>query len=624
MAQVAFIASGQATLIGGTIEVPANGQPNNALITANSIVLTNVNAAGLAGTGRHLVAAPQAGRVIFTSVDEAGAIANGDIYSFNYVILVGGNINSDITAAINAHKVFLEQPANHADNTLYMANLDAQKAADTAIGAVNPAGVAAAAAAAAAAGVAAAAAVNDPIAPGAQRQPFPYPLTPLLRLKESVYKNEFFNCDAIGKNHNGTTIVDVPFGAGGGVPRTMTGFYNQITTGDPLAAAFNAHVAGSFPDALKYYMDDTDDDEIKPYLRYKMPVYHFRAVAGPVNAVAHYIPILPTSTLPYFSEAGLLVTDPAGINGPIPNSFEARSLQYDFNKGRIERTPNDDTSKLISKITSKFTRALQGYTYGSEAMIPAVVGRGFPVPIRILPNFLHGCCIRTSEPIGELHRPLNNAAETGYADVWCKLYPAHTQPVDPIDGLKKTGCVIPYNKNKIHIPDDYDMVERWDGVVLFIYKISHSYVDMPIGCVMVGDVAPLNNDNTQAVEWNTHFLPAITATRNLFLTAGTGVAVRLEMFPGGRPYIPNVMSHAMGLAMYVYNVRLLGSTIPHRTRAMVISGGYTKKNITKKNRNMNKRQRQRRSKSKSMSMLKSAKRTFYRTNKRNKTSRHYH
>ena len=54
---------------------------------------------------------------------------------------------------------------------------------------------------------------------------------------------------------------------------------------------------------------------------------------------------------------------------------------------------------------------------------------------------------------------------------------------------------------------------------------------------------------------------------------------------------------------------------------MMITNG---KNGRTKNRNMNKRQRRSKSKSKSMSMFKSAKRTFYRTNKRNKTSRHYY
>ena len=54
---------------------------------------------------------------------------------------------------------------------------------------------------------------------------------------------------------------------------------------------------------------------------------------------------------------------------------------------------------------------------------------------------------------------------------------------------------------------------------------------------------------------------------------------------------------------------------------MMITNG---KNGRTKNRNMNKRQRRSKSKSKSMSMFKSAKRAFYRTNKRNKTSRQYH
>jgi hypothetical protein len=55
-------------------------------------------------------------------------------------------------------------------------------------------------------------------------------------------------------------------------------------------------------------------------------------------------------------------------------------------------------------------------------------------------------------------------------------------------------------------------------------------------------------------------------------------------------------------------------------------GGSNKMMITNgrtKNRNMNKKQRRSKSKSKSMSMFKSAKRAFYRTNKRNKTSRKY-
>ena len=103
MAQVAFIASGQATLDGaaGTVTVA------NPLITANSIVLIGTGTAlGEAGAGLHLVSVIDAvaHTVTFTSVAADGVAVNADNYTFNYVILEGGNINSDITATINAHK----------------------------------------------------------------------------------------------------------------------------------------------------------------------------------------------------------------------------------------------------------------------------------------------------------------------------------------------------------------------------------------------------------------------------------------------------------------------------------------------------------------------------------------
>ena len=145
---------------------------------------------------------------------------------------------------------------------------------------------------------------------------------------------------------------------------------------------------------------------------------------------------------------------------------------------------------------------------------------------------------------------------------------------------------------------------------------------MPVGAVMIGDPAPLNNSNNESRDWMTNFHPAIDTTFTRLFTDAQHLA---EMFPGGRDMYGggSMMSHIMGLAMYVYHLRDIGRDLQDRVPA--ISGGYIKKNITsRKNRNMNKRQRQRRSKSKSMSMLKSAKRTFYRTNKRNKTSRQYH
>lgn len=607
MAQVAFIASGQATLIGGTIEVPANGQPDNALITANSIVLTNVNAAGLAGTGRHLVAAPQNGRVIFTSVDEHGAIANGDIYSFNYVILVGGNIDSDITAAIDAHKnALIRNPVNVG---YYIDNLNALKTADAAIkenNATRPVVIGAA------------------MAPGSQKLPLPYAVpekpAPALTINSGEYTNVIFDSDAIGKNHNGQTSTTVPYTGGGNIANmTMTQFYDQITVGNT-----GGFVAGAIRDALKYYVKPTGvtTKPFVPILRYKMPIYHYRTdFRNAVNIRAHYIEINHDSQLPSFNFDGILVTDPNGVNGPNPNSFEAQSLQAAFNNLRRERISGVEGSKLIRKEVTKnpFAPKLVGWKYKQTPTIQAVNNEG-QVPIRILPNFLFGCSIRNAEPEDEgnnLGRPLVSGSDPSVHDVWCKIFPQNTQP-----GQQAPGFEVPYDKTKFEIPDICYPVERWDGVLLYIHRTNNTFIDMPVGAVMIGEPAPLNNSNNGSRDWMTNFHPAITTTFALLFSIANH---RGEMFPGGRDMYGggSMMSHIMGLAMYVYNLRAIG--IGLQDRVPPITGGYIKKNITsRKNRNMNKRQRQRRSKSKSMSMLKSAKRTFYRMNKRNKTSRQYH
>lgn len=75
------IATGSATLVQGTATYL------NSAITPTSVVLTNVNALALAGAGLHLAAVPTAGQVIFTSIDAAGAIVAGDVYSFSFAVL---------------------------------------------------------------------------------------------------------------------------------------------------------------------------------------------------------------------------------------------------------------------------------------------------------------------------------------------------------------------------------------------------------------------------------------------------------------------------------------------------------------------------------------------------------
>jgi len=83
------VATGSGTLVAGTLTYL------NSAITPTSVVLTNVNALALAGAGLHLAAVPTAGQVVFTSIDAAGAIVAGDVYSFTFVVL-----QNNFTAAL--------------------------------------------------------------------------------------------------------------------------------------------------------------------------------------------------------------------------------------------------------------------------------------------------------------------------------------------------------------------------------------------------------------------------------------------------------------------------------------------------------------------------------------------
>ena len=504
---------------------------------------------------------------------------------------------ADIIPAINAQRDFLVNAANHAENVFYVNNLDALEAANKAIRAAN---------------VLAPAVIGAAMVPGTIKAPFPYSTektnanTESLRLNSGVYMNAFFESDALGKNHNGLTQVEVPYGSGNGNGVvTMTFFYDQITQGKPTGAG-NAFVAGSFEDALKYYARETGNVgvEYRPYIRYNMPTFHYRSdIRVAEDQLAYYTPVQINSPLPLFSgETETLHTTDDGTQ-PTTNSFEARSLSTAF---KLLRTKQVLRKKMYNPVFPE-----------QEAQTPVLIGglKYGPVPIRIFPNYLFGCLIRNADPVEDgnnLGRPLFSSSDPGINDVWCKIFPQETQP-----GQQRPGFIVPYDKTKFFIPDGYDLVEDWSGFIRVIDIRNKVYVDMPLGAVMMGINAPLNTTSTAARQWMNLINPAITTTLAAFFNEANHVA---EMFPGNTPhYAGNMMSDMMGLAMYVFNLRLVGITLRRRPP---ISGGYTKKNITsKKTRNMNKRQRQRRSKSKSISMFKSAKRAFYRTNKRNKTSR---
>ena len=485
------------------------------------------------------------------------------------------------------------------------------------------------------------------IKPGNQSEPLPHPIDTVTALEYTPleYAREFFNHDAIAKNHNGVTSINVPYNDAVGAIVSMSQFYNQITTGNSALAGFNTavdndFVAGAPADALKYYLNYKIKPAV-PLKRYEMQEWHYRTNArAAINDVNYYVQNSHShvSPLPQFDESGKLRTDPDGAH-PNPNSFEARSLQTFFNFAK-------DRSPPIIIQEKNWKNTWIGWKFLG---IPAIIknGDGYgPVPFRILPFGLQGSLVRTTQPTDRLYRPISR-----HTDVWCKIYNGDTAAGGG-DGKGGLGALIPYDRTNISLGNpNVGMVETWDGFVRFVSLSLSSdgsrinideYIDQPEGAVIIGADAKFNfqadvqpsKDNIkmnreikrEANEWFTDFYPRINVTRLRMFNA-TAVRYKAHMFPGGTrmQFGTTMVSDIMGLAMYVYNLYRIGSITLENAQ---ITGGYgsIKKNIKNKTRNMNKRQRQRqrRSKSKSMSMLKSAKRAFYRMNKRNKTSRHYH
>jgi hypothetical protein len=447
----------------------------------------------------------------------------------------------------------------------------------------------------------------------------------------------FFGHDAIPRNHDGTVQVNVPYdGRPGGRAVTMSNFYNQIVCGNPAiddgfpgaVAVDNNFVDESPDDALRYYLDvkpggRSSLSSASPFKRYDMLTWYYRTnSAHTINRVGHYVENSHSheSPLPIFNSDKVLTVSDNGSH-PNPNSFEAQSLKafFDYAVG--------------AKIIEKGFR-FSGWKFNGAEPIDATG----TVPFRILPFCLQGCLVRTEQPLDLLYRPFSS-----YQDLWCKVYQSNN------------SALIPYDKRCIYLPDNFGMVERWDGMVLYVktrqvasarggvITVMDDIVPLPLGAVVFGGqttprlnfsgtVNPSSDLNVnaqikmEARFWLETIYPQINTTRTKMFDYGNAARYSAYMYGAGplRPrFGVNMVSHLMGLAMYVFNLFILGR---HELRRRGLAGGY-KKNIKNKYRNMTKKQRhsksKSKSKSKSMSMFKSAKRAFYRTNKRNKTSRKY-
>lgn len=209
----------------------------------------------------------------------------------------------------------------------------------------------------------------------------------------------------------------------------------------------------------------------------------------------------------------------------------------------------------------------------------------------------------------------------------------------------------PYDTSNIVMPSGYKIyIRRSDSMAIFVDANNKAVRQLPSSIVMkFPSTNRFNNNICNNVIGNYvgSMMVAPMTVVNITSDANT-VNVAAAVFPAarvlgivalpGNVYISDVDIRQEALAQInnpdnLMALRMCARMAFWRYRAMKpqSKGGSNNmmitNNISNKTRNMTKRQRRSKSKSKSksksMSMLKSAKRTFYRTNKRNKTSRRY-
>jgi hypothetical protein len=208
----------------------------------------------------------------------------------------------------------------------------------------------------------------------------------------------------------------------------------------------------------------------------------------------------------------------------------------------------------------------------------------------------------------------------------------------------------PFDTSNMKVPSGYNIyIRRSDSMAIFVDANGRAVREIPISIVMkLPTTNRFNNDICNNAIGN--YVGSMTATPmtvvNITSDANT-VNITDAVFPAervlgvrglpGQIFISDIDIRQVQLAQIYqpYNLmalRMCARIAFWRYRAIKPSskGGSNKMmitNMSNKTRNMTKRQRRSKSKSKSksksMSMLKSAKRTFYRTNKRNKTSRYH-
>jgi hypothetical protein len=384
-----------------------------------------------------------------------------------------------------------------------------------------------------------------------------------LQLNLVKYWQDFYANDAIAYNHNG--VIEVVTVDNGGrrlaaAAQNFTGFIDYASNPSDVIRR----------DALTYYIDNTGE----PYSKYQMP--QILCKTNGANVI-----LGPCLSRGHFNLTGARPVVVSGNDGllPLQDSYDFANLeQILLSFQPVKRTVSGGVFR--GSTTQQDYSALQ-YMYS-------------------FPNFLLGEVLykearfQAKEVPGrvQLGRPLLE-----HPELWVKIQ-------------ADNSYFFPYDKTKYYLPPGYEMYERADGVI--IYRNSQNQIEFtfPLGSYMIVQIDSTTGNITAPIIQTPRYV-AINAAVKAKMEVMAGVALN-----GPVPYanFDNYQS-SLQLVAYMENLRALLTSATWAGLRPAPRGGSRTKKLNRR------RAAKSKSKSKSMSMFKSAKRAFYKMNKRNKTSR---
>ena len=331
------------------------------------------------------------------------------------------------------------------------------------------------------------------------------------------YLRMFFQRDPLPFNHNGTTLITTK-DAGGGDD------LNQHPNLSEFVQYFTAATTTmpQLRDALSYYRNDN-----KVYLKYKMPTVYFSDTAGTIVAEVSRAPNR-------FLDGGAL--NPTVVLG-------------DLDRANLEQ---------ISLNSS--TERVPGKHYGTNPVTYKHLNTRYTFP-----NFLLGEMLYKTHGKGlgkdfKVYRPYKGDLSPDNLEFWAMNYE------------DTEGEFFPYDKTKYVLPAGWRMIERADGVIMYISPQNIVHSDFPPGSYYI--LNGVNDDATRRTVFKKsarHEVIMGEVTRAIGLGLGTDSGGLTGAYNEAQMMLPIVQAKLQLLA-YTTNLIMLEQMI----------GGDIKKKKTKR------------------------------------------